>query len=123
MIIIGDSHALMFTNNGIHCGPRTAHRLLENHDKFVHLFEHLKHQPVKMGSIFGEIDCRIHLWYQSKRNNFNIFTMIRNTVGHYIEYVNFLRNEGFDIHFILEVPPAAEEENIYKYEFYADIRL
>jgi hypothetical protein len=120
MIIIGDSHSVMFEEQGIHCGPRTAYRLYRNKNAFLDLIKHLKNTDEKIGTLFGEIDCRIHIWYQSKKKKINVFHLISNTVGFYIEFLNYLRKEGYNIHFILEIPPAAEENNIYKYEYYAD---
>lgn len=120
MKVIGDSHALMFTYHGIHCGPRTAFKLLENHSKILDHINYLRDSDEKIGVLFGEIDCRIHIWYQSQKKNIPTHTLIFNTVLSYIEYLKNLYHNGFDVHFVLELPPAAEEENIYGYEYYPD---
>jgi hypothetical protein len=67
---------------------------------------------------FGEIDCRIHLYRQSIKQDVEIVALMHDTINRYTNYVCELMQEGFDI-YILSVPPAGTQNNRFKYNHYA----
>ncbi len=60
--------------------------------------------------VFGEIDARVHIYLQYKKNNgkISIDRMIENTVERYGETIRKLKNDGFAL-CVHGIPPAARE--------------
>jgi hypothetical protein len=60
--------------------------------------------------VFGEIDARVHIYLQYKKNNgkISIDRMIENTVERYGETIRKLKNDGFAV-CVHGIPPAARE--------------
>jgi hypothetical protein len=70
--------------------------------------------------VFGEIDCRIHIYYQYKKNGEikTVHEIIDETVSHYGSVLGRLQSLG--INFVVQgVPPATRVRNEYRYPFYA----
>ena len=70
--------------------------------------------------VFGEIDCRIHIYYQYRKNGErkSIEELVDDTVSNYGEVLEKLRNIGVNF-VVYGVPPATEVRNEYRYPFYA----
>jgi hypothetical protein len=69
--------------------------------------------------LFGEIDCRIHIYYQHKKSNgkYSVGELIDRTISNYGEVMAQLKQRGvsFCVH---SISPATEVGNEYKYPFY-----
>ena len=127
--VIGDSHGKAFRGHRQfivhHLGAATAHNLIKSNSstnsnkKLFNLVERLNSRDVVL-LVFGEIDCRIHIYYQYKKNNEKrtIHELIDGTISNYGVILNELRN--LNINFIVHgVPPATQVRNEYRYPFYA----
>lgn len=70
--------------------------------------------------VFGEIDCRIHIFYQHKKSNgsLSLSELIDRTVSSYGSVLGEVRALGIQLH-VYGVPPAAKQENVYNYPDYA----
>lgn len=114
MIAIGDSHTFVFKDTCpvVHIDNPTAHNIAK-HDDLIS--ESLYRTMIHLFS-FGEIDCRIHFWYQHKKTNTPLMDLIENTVMRYIHYI--LNKPKFKI-YVLSVPPAGNQGNRFKYPYYA----
>lgn len=129
--VVGDSHALSFTHvkfNLHYLGPTTAFNLNKENSSTKSrekLYRHLDLIKDKENSliifVFGEIDCRLHIYYQFMKNNkkVSINALIRKTVTNYISEVVNVKKIGFNIAVFNVVPPG-EQPNIYNYPYYAD---
>jgi lysophospholipase L1-like esterase len=127
--VIGDSHGKVFRGHRQfivhHLGASTAHNLIKSssttnsNKKLFNLVERINSRDVVL-LVFGEIDCRIHIYYQYKRNNEKktIAELIDETISNYGAILNQLHN--LNINFIVHgVPPATQVRNEYRYPFYA----
>lgn len=124
--ILGDSHAVMFEEKGIHCGAKTAYKLKSHKEDIINKIKEngISNNDEYTGFIFGEIDCRIHLWHQYKKTNVNPFNLMIETIKNYFEFISELEKEqliGEPIIFSL-VPPG-NQGNAYKYANYAPYYL
>ena len=54
--------------------------------------------------VFGEVDVRIHIKLKHEKTGVPVGTLIENTARRYIDYVEELRAEGYDIHVFNVVP-------------------
>ncbi len=72
--------------------------------------------------IFGEIDSRIHIYNQFMKNGgvISIPQLIDKTIVNYNKVLQLIDREGFSF-FVFGILPAARQENIYNYPFYADL--
>jgi lysophospholipase L1-like esterase len=68
---------------------------------------------------FGEIDCRIHIYYQHKKSNGNhsINELIGRTISNYGQVMAQLKERGINF-CVYCISPATNVENEYKYPFY-----
>jgi hypothetical protein len=127
--VIGDSHGKVFRGNRQfivhHLGAATAHNLAKqksttsSNRKLFNIIAGINRKDVVL-LVFGEIDCRIHIYYQYKKNGEQkaIDTLVDDTVSNYGEVLGELRNLG--VYFVVYgVPPATEVRNEYRYPFYA----
>ena len=126
--VFGDSHALMFGEDiGVHCGALTAYNLDNKHnDKIFPLLK--KHGVIKkpvenVGFIFGEIDCRIHIYNQHMKTGEHITNLVSNTVEKYINYLTMLKEEKICNPIVYTVVPPGNQGNAYKYKYYADYEV
>jgi len=69
--------------------------------------------------VFGEIDCRIHIYYQHMKRQRAVSTsyLIEETIENYGRVLNQLKGMGVNL-IVHGITPAAWEENIYNYPYY-----
>jgi len=128
--VIGDSHALVFGKSKLfsvhHIGPATAYNLknenssTNSNQKLFGIIEKINEFKDIVILVFGEIDCRIHIYYKYMMSNKTtpISELIDKTVSNYGMVLKQLRE--ININFLVcGIPAAGFEENIYKYPFYA----
>jgi lysophospholipase L1-like esterase len=128
--VIGDSHTNVFNHSLLflvyHIGPATAFNLI-NIRSSTDSYEKIKKilLTVKKGDVvilvFGEIDCRIHIFYQFKKHQekMSLSELIDKTVHNYGEYIKMLKKQGIEL-CICGITPVGEEKNIYNYPYYAE---
>jgi len=128
---IGDSHVKAFKGEKrfvvYHIGAPTAHNLVKENSlsdsnrKLFKIVNTINKRDIVLLS-FGEIDCRIHIYYQHKKNNGNrsIGDLIDGTVANYGQVLRTLREMGLNF-IVYGVPPVASVRNEYRYEFYAPL--
>lgn len=128
--VIGNSHTRMFDNHKdfktLGIGAATAHNI--NKEKSTtnsnrRLFEIINNIDKEKDSVIlvlGEIDCRIHIYYQFKKNNekYTISELMDNTIHNYNEVLKNLCEKGINF-YVCGIPPSGWEENINKYQWYA----
>lgn len=127
--VIGDSHAKALRGQRLfivhHLGAATAYNLgkqnstTKSNEKLFHIVRRLGGRDVAL-LVFGEIDCRIHIYYKYMKGgqNRSIGDLIDDTVSNYGEVLKRLGELGLRV-FVLGVPPATKVRNEYGYEFYA----
>lgn len=115
MIVIGDSHVDAYKDfcDVVHIDKPTAYNIYKHDIKIRKSLKTLKTNLF----IFGEIDCRIHIFYQCKKTGISGITLIENTINKYLDYVSTI-NRYYHIA-VLNIPPAGTQENYYNYTFYA----
>jgi hypothetical protein len=128
--VIGDSHTRIFKGGKfviLHpIGPATAFNLgskkstnMSNY-KLQGIINSLNSND-KIIMVLGEIDCRIHIYYQYKKaGDISINELIDNTISNYEMALNQIH--GFEL-YVCSTPPEGSEDNIYKYAYYADRQL
>jgi lysophospholipase L1-like esterase len=127
--VIGDSHAKVFRWHRpfiVHyVGAATAHNLPKtgsttgSNRKLFDAVSRIGRNDVVL-LVFGEIDCRIHIYYQFKKNGerASIGELIDDTVANYSRIMD--RLAGLGVRFaVCGVPPATRVRNQYRYPFYA----
>jgi hypothetical protein len=129
--VIGDGHVYALEKNRFfiihHIGPATAHNLIsessttQSKQKLFEIIDKMNKKRDVALLVFGEIDCRIHIFYQyMKRGQAeSISTIIAETISNYGETLKLLENEGISF-FVFGIPPPGTIKNIYNYPFYAD---
>jgi hypothetical protein len=88
--------------------------------KLFTIIDKIKRKKDIVMLVFGEIDCRIHIYYQYKKNNekFTITELIDRTISNYGVVLEQL--DIRDITFcVYGIPPASKQENVFDYPFYA----
>jgi len=127
--VIGDSHVGAFKGKRgfvvYHIGAATAHNLVKENSlsdsnrKLFKIVNTINKRDIVLLS-FGEIDCRIHIYYQHEKNNGNraIRDLIEDTVANYGKVLRTLHDTGLNV-IVYGVPPVAGVRNEYRYEFYA----
>ena len=126
---IGDSHVKIFRWNRLfivhHLGAATAHNLGKEHSttganrRLFDIIGRIRRKDVVFLA-FGEIDCRIHIYYQYKNGGEKqaISDLIDDTISNYGEVLHKLREMGISF-VVYGVPPATKVRNEYRYPFYA----
>jgi hypothetical protein len=132
--VIGDSHVVPFRGSMPflvhHLGAATAYNLTKknnttkSNEQLFKMINKLGEKDIVMLS-FGEIDCRIHIYYQHKKSNerHSISELINRTISNYGEVMAQLKER--EVNFCVYcVSPATNVGNEYKYPFYgtAEIR-
>lgn len=125
--VLGDSHAYSFTHPKfkIYClGPVTAFNLNNNNSSTkgkLKLLKTLKKIPKNnlVILVFGEIDCRLHIYNNYLKNNKKITLnkLIQNTIDNYEKVLKKVQNTHKNLA-VFNVVPAGEQPNIYNYPFY-----
>lgn len=127
--VIGDSHSLLFQHHLIkihYLGAVTAFNLINNNstskgrEKLFQAISKIRNKKDIILLVFGEIDCRIHIYYQHNKSKGKISmrSLIRNTAQNYIEAANEIKKLGFQVA-VFNVMPPGSQKNIYKYPYYA----
>lgn len=126
--VIGDSHVTPFRGSipflAHHLGAATAYNLAnknsttKSNEKLFQIVGKLGRKDMVM-LLFGEIDCRIHIYYQHKKSDgkHSIDDLIDRTIYNYGEIMAQLKQRSVNF-FIHCVSPATEVGNEYKYPFY-----
>lgn len=128
LIVVGDSHTRVFRRTKeytvYHIGPATIFHLLSpissNHsrDKFLKVLEKYR-KGDKLLLVFGEIDCRIHIFHQYKKHGEQkaLSYFIDASIERYGQVLSFLKERKIDP-IVYNVVPAVIQENIYNYPHY-----
>jgi lysophospholipase L1-like esterase len=128
--VIGDSHTRPFRGNKWcyihHLGAATAYNLQNPksstgaHQKLWKIVNSMDKNRDKVIMVFGEIDCRIHIYNQFKKKNeeIGISQLITNTIETYGKTLVELRDSGVNV-LVFGIPPASHQENTYNYTYYA----
>ena len=133
VFVIGDSHTNIFQNSPLfqvfHIGPVTAYNLIKegsstkSSEKINEILNIVKKGDIVI-LVFGEIDCRIHIFYQYKKNHETqtISELIKKTIHNYCTFVRKIKKQEIEV-CIYGITPPGEEGNIYNYPYYADRKL
>jgi hypothetical protein len=131
--VIGDSHVIPFRGTmpflAHHLGAATAFNLTKknsstrSNEQLFKVVNKLGEEDTAMLS-FGEIDCRIHIYYQHKKSNgrYSISELIDRTISNYGEVMAQLKQSGVNF-CVYCVSPAANVDNEYKYPFYGTVEV
>lgn len=124
MIVIGDSHihslVLVPGIKLFHIQPLrrgcTAFHLEDKVEEIESIITTYLSPGELLLFTFGEIDARIHIYYQSIRRHESIASLCTATAEQYLRFVSSLQipNTG-----IILPPPQGFEENLYEYPAYA----
>ncbi|VVB58856.1 GDSL-like Lipase/Acylhydrolase family protein [Candidatus Anstonella stagnisolia] len=127
---IGDSHTTSFNFQPRfvvhHIGQATMHNLSKDESSsgskklLVLVLSRINRQRDKVCLVFGEIDCRIHFYYQHmkrKGEGATLESLMDETISNYSQVLSGLVQDGFSI-CVYGIPPAAAQENIHGYPFY-----
>ena len=128
--VIGDSHAMTFRRNkpfvAHHIGAATAHNLKKkdtsthSNEKLFDTIDRIRMKDIVI-LLFGEIDCRIHAYYQFRKNDEKntISEILDMTIANYGEVMEQIRELGINpsIH---SISPATTVGNEYNFPYYAD---
>jgi hypothetical protein len=127
--IIGDSHTNVFWGHipfiVHHIGPATAYNLCkeesstQSKDKINEILNYI-HLYDSIILVFGEIDCRIHIYYQYMRNqnSITINQIIDNTISNYSRLINEIKKKNKNIYIYNVPPPSPDISNHYNYPSY-----
>jgi hypothetical protein len=67
----------------------------------------------------GEIDCRIHIYYQHMKSGRSIDELIEGTIDNYVVFLRLMYERRVNF-CVLGIPPAGrQEENRFGYPYYA----
>jgi hypothetical protein len=129
--VVGDSHVGLFVGHEefqtFHIGEPTAYNLVElksTNQSFKKLNEAMDKMEKRSRVILcvGEIDCRIHIYYQYRKTGRSMEKLISATVERYVEICHYLRINNF-IPVGCSIPPAGYEGNDYNYPYYAQSQM
>lgn len=136
IFVIGNSHVHMFdfsdmfvtVAGSIPNAGATAHNLNKKNSTSQSnrmLFDLANKIDKKNDSIilvYGEVDCRVHIYYQFKKNNekYTITELINNTINNYGSVMQELKNMGIKF-YVCGIPPVDWEVNhniisLYKWQ-------
>ncbi len=128
--VIGDSHCGPYRGAACfhvhHISPATAHNLCEpksttnSHEQLMSVVRNMDLDREYAMLVFGEIDCRIHIYGQFKRRKekVSITELIGNTIERYGRVMRELRELGTRV-IVHGIIPATHQGNRYKVEHYA----
>ena len=131
--MVGDSHVVPFRGSmpflAHHLGAATAYNLnkknssTKSNEQLFKLIDKLGKKDIVMLS-FGEIDCRIHIYYRHKKSNgkYSIDELIDKTIANYGEVMVRLKERGVNF-CVYCISPATAVGNEYKYPFYGTLEI
>lgn len=119
--IIGDSHALCFADcvdvKPHWMGAATAFNLYKRNEEIQQIIRTEVRRTDDLYFLFGEIDCRIHIYNNSMRYGVHPQTLLTMTAKTYLTYLNESIHRNF---YILFVNPQGYADNEYEYPYYTD---
>lgn len=124
--VIGDSHCLTYKHPSFvlgYVGPATAHNLInpnssnQSQQKILAGLSGMRDLPYLL--VFGEIDCRLHVYRQACKHNRSVEDMVGETVARYRTFINLL-GQQFPNWRVTTVVPPGYQSNVYNYDIYAD---
>jgi len=125
--MIGDSHTSAYNfGRGVvvhHVGQATAHNLwaeessTDSRKIFMRVLQGIDAKRDVVGLVFGEIDCRIHFYYQRKKTGKPYAKLMDATIANYGRAMDYLKSRGMRF-FVVGVPPVGTQGNIYKWLVY-----
>jgi len=128
--LIGDSHTIMYLGmkpeiDPIHMGACTAYSLMSEHsqtDSFRTLRNYLDNWDIHKNTVifgFGEIDCRVLIYYKHIKHSIELNTMVDITIYRYLSAIYYVKDLGFKV--AVHGPiRAIRQENEYNLEYYAN---
>jgi hypothetical protein len=129
--VVGESHTNSFNFQFpfvvYHIGGATAHNIMKENStsgtrkKIFSLAGKINKNKDILMLVFGEIDCRIHIFRQFKKSGeaISIDEIIDKTIDNYFVAIQKLREMGINL-VIYGVPPASYQKNIYSIDYYAE---
>jgi hypothetical protein len=124
--MVGDSHTSAYNfGRGVvvhHVGQATAHNLwaekssTDSRKIFLRVLRGIARQDV-VGLVFGEIDCRIHFFYQHKKTGKPYGKLMDATIANYGKAMDCLKSGGMRF-FVVGVPPVGTQGNVYGWPAY-----
>jgi hypothetical protein len=126
--VVGDSHVVPFQGSmpflSHHLGAATAYNLnkkdssTKSNEQLFKVIDKLGEKDMVMLS-FGEIDCRLHIYFQHKKSNekYSIGELIDRTIANYGQVMAQLKERRVNF-CVYCVSPATKVGNEYKYPFY-----
>lgn len=134
LYVIGDSHQHAFEGNPLFTlrgiGGATAYNLKNEHStsnsnkKLFEIVNSIDKQKDTIILVVGETDCRIHIYYQYKKQQekIGLLKLVLYTVLSYGEVMKQLKRMGVKF-VICGIPPAGWEPNLNHYPYYATPEL
>lgn len=131
--VIGDSHTQAFNLKYPfivhHLGATTAYNLdkrgstTNSREQLEKIAESIDPKYESILLVFGEIDCRIHIYNQYRRliKKVPIITMIRETIHRYGLAMNRLKKRKINF-YVLSITPASTQGNVFNYQYYATFK-
>ena len=126
--VVGDSHSLSFRNTRSflvkHIGPATAYKLrfkenrTRSNEQLFSIIKKINKKRNLVLLVFGEVDCRIHIYNNARKKNRSIGSLIDDTVSGYGEVLKLLTVDSVDF-VVCGVPPANTQGNVYHFPYYA----
>jgi len=122
--VIGDSHTGIFFKRKpfiVHwLGPATAYNLksprstTRSYKKLKSILKHLVVQGDMVLLLFGEVDCRIHIYnqYVQSGGSRSLEEVIDDTIYRYGEVLDEIDRMGIDFH-VASIPPGGQEGNVF----------
>ena len=129
--LIGDSHTLM--HKGLepeimthHFGACTAYGLLNEHSEtksFQSLHNLIRSEISTLNTVFifgfGEIDCRVLIFYKHMEYKIDLVYMVQIVVYRYFAAISYVRDLGIEV--MVHGPiPAVQQGNEYNLKHYGD---
>jgi len=111
--VVGDSHTAIFKNDSAFQVVEiagTAHNLmkenstLHSHEKLQATVSLMNKETDLLMLVFGETDCRFHIYYQAQKRNSVIYAIINETVQQYGLALWLLLSQGVKP-IVLGIPP------------------
>lgn len=128
--VVGDSHTQAFFQRYPfivhHLGAATAYNLASARSttnsgkQLFQIASSLDHKREMLLLVFGEIDCRIHIYkrYRELNGTKTILSLIKATVRKYGKAMEKLAEQRIPFA-VLSAAPAGRQKNIYDYPYYA----
>ncbi len=130
--VIGDSHSWAFKRHRsfiVHnIGPATAYNLaspgstVRSYEKLFRIIDRMNTKRDAVIMVFGEIDCRVHIFNQYMKNNGKVpvAALIDRTIENYNKILKALNGRGVNF-YVYGVLPATQ--HVFRYPPYATLRM